>query len=94
MAAPSNDSRYYASDVQYFSPTADGENVPVMFYDFSELGNLNYVDYLWKDGDRIDTLAAKFFLYPTRWWIIAEFNPKILDWLNIKPGTIIRIPRV
>jgi hypothetical protein len=33
-------------------------------------------------------------LFPTRWWIIAEFNPKISDWLNVAPGTIVRIPRV
>jgi hypothetical protein len=94
MAAPSNDSRYYDSVVDYFTTTPDGENAPVMLYDFSELGTINYVDYLWKNGDRIDSLAAQYFLFPTRWWIIAEFNPTISDWLNVAPGTIVRIPRV
>lgn len=94
MAAPSNDSRYYDATIDYFTPTRNGENTPVMFYDFSELGKVNYVDYTWKQGDRIDSIAAEFFLFPTRWWIIAEFNPKITDWTNITPGTNIRIPRV
>jgi hypothetical protein len=94
MAAPSNDSRYYDSTIDYFTTRPDGDNAPVIFYDFSDIGQINYVDYLWKDGDRIDSIAAKFFLFPTRWWIIAEFNPKINDWFNVNPGTNIRIPRV
>jgi hypothetical protein len=94
MAAPSNDSRYYDSTIDYFTVTETGENAPVIFYEFSSLGRMNYVDYTWKQGDRIDSLATKFFLFPTRWWIIAEFNPKISDWVNIAPGTNIRIPRV
>lgn len=94
MAAPSNDSRYYDSTIDYFSVKPTGDNYPVIFYTFSELGKANYVDYTWKQGDRIDSLAALYFLFPTRWWIIAEFNPKISDWLNVAPGTNIRIPRV
>jgi len=94
MAAPSNDSRYYDSAIEYFTPTANGDNIPVLYYDFSNLGEVNYVDYAWKQGDRIESLATKFFLFPSRWWIIAEFNPKISDWLNVAPGTNIRIPRV
>ena len=94
MANPSNDSRYYDATVDYFTPLETGENLPVVFYDFSYLGQVDYVDYKWQQGDRIDSLATKFFLFPTRWWIIAEFNPKITDWLNVAPGTNIRIPRV
>lgn len=94
MAAPSNDSRYYDSLIDYIAPKKDGENVPVIFYDFSELGTVNYINYQWKQGDRIDALASKFFLFPSRWWIIAEFNPKIDDWLNVPAGTLVRIPRV
>jgi hypothetical protein len=94
MAAPSNDSRYYDSVVDYFTISATAENTPVLLYEFSDFGNMDYVDYSWKNGDRIDNLAAQFFLFPNRWWIIAEFNPKIDDWLNVPAGTIIRIPRV
>lgn len=94
MAAPSNDSRYYESTIDYFAFNSSGENYPVMFYQFSDLGKTKYIDYLWKQGDRLDNLATTYFLFPTRWWIIAEFNPKISDWLNVTPGTNIRIPRV
>jgi hypothetical protein len=94
MAAPSNDSRYSDATIDYFTPTEAGENVQVMFYDFSYLGQMDYVNYSWQLGDRIDSIAARYFSYPTRWWIIAEFNPKINDWLNVAPGTNIRIPRV
>ena len=97
MAAPFSISRYYdayASEIDYFSVTEAGDNSPVLFYTFSEIGTTKYSNYLWKEGDRIDNLALTYFSYPERWWIIAEFNPKIDDWFNIKPGTIIRIPRV
>lgn len=94
MAAPSNDSRYFDSLIDYFSIKENGENAPVIFYDFSELGTVNYVNYLWKEGDRVDNVAANFFLFPERWWIIAEFNPEIDDWFNVPIGSVIRIPRV
>jgi hypothetical protein len=55
---------------------------------------MDYVEYLWKDGDRLDQLAFQFFSFPERWWIIAEVNPKVTDFLNIKPGTVLKIPRV
>jgi len=60
MAAPSNDSRYYPSTIDYLAPTASGDNYPVIFYDFSEIGEINYVNYTWKYGDRVESLAAKF----------------------------------
>jgi hypothetical protein len=94
MAAPSNDSRYYDAVVDYFTVSSTAENAPVSFYESSDFGKLNYIDYSWKDGDRLDNLAAQFFSFPNRWWIIAEFNPKIDDWLNVPAGTNIRIPRV
>jgi hypothetical protein len=42
--------------------------------------------------DRPDTLAA--FLYDDGglWWVIANANPEILDWSQMKAGDIIRVP--
>lgn len=51
-------------------------------------------DYLWRQSDRVDALAAGYYGSETSWWMIAEANPNILDWANVPPGTRIRIPRV
>jgi phage tail protein X len=55
---------------------------------------LQVVEHLWTRYDRIDILAARYYGNETSWWMIAESNPRILDWTNIPIGTIIRIPSV
>ncbi|MBD0734068.1 tail protein X [Streptomyces sp. CBMA29] len=51
-------------------------------------------DYLWQQGDRVDSLAADYYGSESSWWMIAEANPHVLDWADVAPGTHIRIPRV
>jgi hypothetical protein len=48
--------------------------------------------YMWKDGDRLDQLAAEKFADPRYWWKILDLNPEIPDPMLIEPGTIIRLP--
>lgn len=55
---------------------------------------LRVVEHLWTSYDRIDILAARYYGNETSWWMIAESNPRILDWTAIPVGTIIRIPNV
>jgi len=87
-------SRYENSVVDFFQYKPLNDPRPTVFYEFSDIGTMTYVEYLWKDGDRMDQVAFQFFSFPERWWIIAEVNPKITDFLNIPAGTILRIPRV
>jgi phage tail protein X len=51
-----------------------------------------YSPYQFTGADRLDNLANSFYGDPAAWWSIADANPEILDWSNVAPGTIIRIP--
>jgi hypothetical protein len=55
---------------------------------------VNYTYYLWVYGDRPDSVAAFFYGDPSMWWNIADANPEILDWTDLQPGTVIRVPSV
>jgi nucleoid-associated protein YgaU len=44
-----------------------------------------------RDGDRLDTLANRFYGDSTLWWIIGMCNG-ITDSLFIVPGTKLRVP--
>tara|TARA_B100001778_G_C17982541_1_gene359881 strand:- start:164 stop:463 length:300 start_codon:yes stop_codon:yes gene_type:complete len=44
-----------------------------------------------KEGDRLDTLADKFYGDYTLWWIIAKANG-IRGKIALKPSQMIRIP--
>lgn len=87
-------SRYELSVVDYISLDALGDSYPVVFYEFEDLGTLTYQEYPWKEGDRLDNLAVKFYRNPKLWWIIAEANPEIEDIQYIPSGTLLRIPNV
>ena len=44
-----------------------------------------------KFGDRLDTLASKYFGHQQFWWILAQSN-NIVGTMHVKPGTHLRIP--
>ena len=87
-------SRYAESLVDFISTDDRGDAAPVIFYEFSSLGRLTYEEYTYKEGDRLDNLAMKFYRDPERWWVIAEYNPQVTDPQRIPAGTVLRIPRV
>lgn len=53
-----------------------------------------YTNYLVRDGERIDQLAYRFLGVAKLWWMVADANPEIHDWLVLPRGTLLRIPRV
>lgn len=87
-------SRYENSVVDFINIDSTSNAFPVVFYEFSSLGRLNYIDHSWVAGDRLDALATLYYRDPEKWWIIVEANPKIEDFTAINPGTILRIPNV
>jgi len=87
-------SRYENSVVDFFSYRPEEDPRPTVFYNFGTGGYTKYVEYVWKEGDRMDQVASQFFSYPQQWWFIAQANPAIPDFLNIPAGTKLRIPRV
>ena len=46
--------------------------------------------FIAQDGDRCDTLAARFYSDVNMWWFIAKVNG--LKTMNIPAGTSLRIP--
>jgi len=47
--------------------------------------------HLWKTGDRLCKLAAKYYGDSTLWWLIAWYNEKPTD-AHYKIGSIVYIP--
>jgi hypothetical protein len=54
--------------------------------------SFRYSQYVWSVDDRIDLLTSGVYGDPNLWWIIARANPEIMDWSEVAPGTVLRIP--
>jgi hypothetical protein len=87
-------SRYEYSTIDYVATTPNGNPNPVVFYQFSDIGYIEYQEHTYVEGERLDQLAYKYYRSSGYWWIIPEYNPEVTDFTNIKPGTVLRIPRV
>jgi hypothetical protein len=48
--------------------------------------------YTWKEGDRIEGVAASVLNEPNLWWRIMDFNPEIANPFSIPIGSVLRIP--
>lgn len=49
------------------------------------------LDHVLKAGDRLDTLAHRYYGDSDYWWVIAVAN-RIQDPFSLRPGTRLRIP--
>ena len=87
-------SRYEYSLIDFFSTKENGNQNPTVFYSMTNMGEVSYYQHTFTEGDRLDLLADEYYRSPSFWWLIAEFNPEIIDFTTISPGTLIRIPRV
>ena len=87
-------SRYETAIIDYFALEENADVHPVLFYIFSDIGFINYIEYQWKENDRLDLISNIFYNRPDLWWYILENNPEIKDPNNIAAGTILRIPNV
>lgn len=87
-------SRYEPSFVDFVSTVPNGDENPIVFYSFPDIGTLSYHEHVYKEGERLDQLGNKYYNRSSMWWIILDHNPEIKDILNIPAGTVLRIPRV
>lgn len=87
-------SRYEYSTIDYVSTVDGNPEKPVVFYKFSDIGTITYYTHIYMTGERLDQIADKYYNNPEYWWVIPEFNPEVLDFTDIKPGTPLRIPNV
>lgn len=87
-------SRYEYSTVDWVATELNGAENPIVFYAFTNFNRVSYYEHLYVNGERLDQLSSKYYKTPRFWWMIAEANPQIDDFTNIKEGTLLRIPRV
>lgn len=53
---------------------------------------VNFTEYRWQAGDRVDLVAAAFYDDPNAWHVIAQANPEIMVWDEVPIGYVIRVP--
>jgi phage tail protein X len=85
------DSRYVTATVTT-AVGPDGETRQEMRPAFPRSRLITYTYYRVIDGERVDTIAHDFYGRGDLWWMIADANPEILDWMALDPGTVIRVP--
>lgn len=52
-----------------------------------------YSQYVARQGDTFESLAAKLYNDGTRYWEIADINPQVDFPEDISVGTVLRLPR-
>jgi nucleoid-associated protein YgaU len=85
-------SRYSSSEV-ITSVDADGRSVRVLATRTIPAAP-GALEYIACEGDRLDTLANRFYAEPTRYWLILDANPEPLNPFELLvPGRAIQVPR-
>lgn len=84
-------SRYANTTVQNITDT-NGVTRPTIMPRSTVSRSLVVSDYIWRSGDRVDLIAARYYGDEMLWWVLADANPQILDWTSVSEGTIVRIP--
>jgi hypothetical protein len=82
----------YSDSLLVTEEQPDGNDVIVITPSDATAYTFNYSLYIVNVSDRIDTLANAFLGDSTKWWLIADANPEVMNWFNLSPGTVIRIP--
>jgi hypothetical protein len=85
-------SRYEYSVVDFVQLKENEELLPIVFYQFPNIGRLSYSYHVYTQGERLDQISNKYYKKPGFWWVITQANPEVTDILNITPGTVLRIP--
>jgi hypothetical protein len=87
-------SRYYNQLIDYVAFDETGAANPIVFYEFDDPGTITWWSHTYQEGERLDAIAYSYYKRSDFWWLIPEYNPEIGDFTDIKPGTVLRIPRV
>lgn len=52
------------------------------------------LEYTVVEGERLDTLAARFYSEATKYWLLLDANPETLNPFELlAPGAIIHVPK-
>lgn len=82
----------YADSILATVPGRDGSDVVVITPSQAQSYTFAYTFYVLNGADRVDNLSNAYYGNPTLWWKIGDANPQIMNWLDIEPAEIIRIP--
>ena len=75
--------------------TAAGDFVPTVYHSAPpRLQGFRFGLYRVGYGERLDTLASRFYDDPELNWVIANANPEVFYPDQIPVGTVLRIPDV
>jgi len=85
-------SRYSKSKLT--TEEVDGQSIVYILPQVASVTIFKYTYYTVTFADRIDNIASTFLGNPALWYQIAQVNPQVMNWLNLQPGTVIRIPLV
>ena len=81
----------YSSLAVIVTDTAHGKQ-QVIDLEPPSVRTVSFTYYQVEEGDTVDQIAHGEYDSGSLWWIIADANPEIIDWSDLKPGTILRIP--
>lgn len=84
----------YAQSTVVPAVDLDGDDIMVILFGVPADKTVQFTYYQVTGADHIDQLAARFLGNPTYWWIIANANPEIVNWLTLPTGYLLRIPTV
>lgn len=87
------DSRYASGTLSVVDDPVRGQHQSLSLAPVTEQ-TIQFTYYQTTADDTIDMLAYSFIGKGQYWWMIANANPEILDWNELVPGTVIRIPYV
>jgi hypothetical protein len=87
-------SRYETSVVDYFRKTPNGTTYPVVLYKFDDLTSVRFTIHTYVVGETLTSLSYRYYQRPDLWWVIAEYNPEVTDFVHLSGGTLLRIPSV
>lgn len=86
-----SDSRYATGRIYKAYNSKAEANTIVVAREWPELQS-SFFYYVWREGDRAESVAASLLGNSNLWWSIMDFNPEIANPLSIPVGTILRIP--
>lgn len=82
----------YASSTVVTAQNLDGRDVLVILFDTPQDQSFRFTWHQLTGDEYPDQLAQRHYGDPTLWWVIARANPEITDWMQLPPGTLLRIP--
>jgi hypothetical protein len=87
-------SRYKISTVSFFNKEEYGTSQPIVGYKFDSLKGISFHTHVFTAGETLHGISQRYFRRPDLWWTVVEYNPEVVDFINIPSGTTLRIPSV